>query len=260
MTMNILAVGDVCGKVGVDTICRLLPGLRRLYNISYCVANGENANGTGISPDNAEELFTHGVDVITLGNHSWGQKNALGFLDECRYILRPANYAAGAPGRGWGIFDGGFGEICVINLIGQFKMEEYSDNPFYKIDKLLEKPEIKACKIILVDLHGEATSEKIAMGLYLNGRATAVWGTHTHVQTSDANVLSGGTGYITDLGMTGSCDGVIGISAEDAFTRFLGIPREKRTPAPAPGKLEGVVFEVDTDTGRCTAAQAIRVE
>ena len=260
MEMNILTVGDVCGRLGVETLCRALPGLRKLHSISYCVANGENANGSGISPDNAEELFSHGVNVITLGNHSWGQRNALGFLDECRYILRPANFASGSPGRGWGIFDGGFGDICVINLIGQFKLDNFSDNPFFEIDRLLEKPEIKACKIILVDMHAEATSEKIAIGLYLNGRVSAVWGTHTHVQTSDACVLDSGTGYITDLGMTGARDGVIGISAEDALSRFLGTPREKRIPPPPPGKLEGAVFTIDTDTGKCTAVQAVRVE
>jgi len=260
MDMNILAVGDVCGSLGVDTICRVLPGLRKLYSINYCVVNGENANGSGISPDNAEELFTHGADVITLGNHSWGQRNSLVYLDECRYILRPANYPPGSPGRGWGIFDGGFGDICVINLIGQFKMDNFADNAFFEMDRLLEKPEIKACKIILVDLHAEATSEKVAMGQYLNGRVSAVWGTHTHVQTSDAVVLSSGTGYITDLGMTGARDGVIGAATADALSRFLGTPRDKRTPPPPPGKLEGTVFTVNTETGKCSAVQAIRVE
>ena len=258
--MNILAIGDVCGKVGVETLCRILPGLRRLYNISFCVANGENASGVGITSDNAEELFSHGVDVITLGNHTWGQKNVLSYLDDCRYIIRPANFAPGAPGRGWGIFDGGAAEICVINLIGRYKMDEFSDNPFFEIDRLLDKPEIKACKIILVDLHTEATSEKIAMGYYLNGRVSALWGTHTHVQTSDACVLPDGTGYITDLGMTGARDGIIGMNTDDALARFLGIPREKRSLAPPPGKLEGAVFEVDTTTGKCKSVQAIRIE
>ena len=258
--MNILAVGDVCGEAGIDTLCRVLPGLRRNYNISYCIANGENASGIGISPANAEEMFTHGVDVITLGNHTWGNKSILGYLDDCRYILRPANFAPGAPGCGWGIFDGGFGEICIINLIGRYKMDEFSDNPFFEVDRLLEKPEIKACKIILVDMHTEATSEKIAMGHYLRGRVSAVWGTHTHVQTSDACVLPGGTGYITDLGMTGSCDGVIGMNPDDALARFLGIPREKRSSALLPGKLEGAIFELDSETGRCESVQAIRIE
>ena len=258
--MNILAVGDVCGAAGVETLCRNLPGLRKLYNISYCIANGENASGVGISRDYAEEMFSHGVDVITLGNHAWGNKSVLGYLDDCRYILRPSNFASDAPGRGWGIFDGGIGEICIINLIGRYKMEELSENPFFEIDRLLEKPEIKACKIILVDLHAEATSEKIAMGHYIKGRVSALWGTHTHVQTSDACVLTGGTGYITDLGMTGACDSVIGMNAEDAMARFLGVPREKRGAASLPGKLEGAVFEIDTATGQCKSVQAIRVE
>ena len=258
--MNILAIGDVCGKVGVETLCRTLPGLRKLYNISFCVANGENASGLGVTAGDAEELFTHGVDVITLGNHAWGQRNALDYLDDCRYIIRPANFAPGAPGRGWGIFDGGTSDICVINLIGRYKMDEFSDNPFFEIDRLLERPEIRACKIILVDLHTEATSEKIAMGHYLKGRISALWGTHTHVQTSDACVLSGGTGYITDLGMTGTRDGVIGMNPDDALARFLGVPLQKRNPAPPSGKLEGAVFEVDTSSGRCMGVQAIRIE
>lgn len=259
MAVNIFAIGDVCGKTGVETLSKTLPGFRKLYNISYCIANGENASGVGISPDNAEDLFTHGVDVITLGNHSWSQKSILNYLDDNRYIIRPSNFAPGAPGRGWGVFDAGACDICIINLIGRYKMDEFSENPFFEIDRLLEKPEVQRCKIKLVDLHAEATSEKLAMGHYLKGRVSALWGTHTHVQTSDACVLTGGTGYVTDLGMTGSRDGVIGMNADDALARFLGMPRERLTQASMPGKLEGVVFEIDTGTGQCTSVEAVRL-
>ena len=260
MDINILAVGDVCGEPGITTLGRALPGFRKLKNISYCIVNGENANGLGISPDNAEEILSHGADVITLGNHTWGQRSILPYLDDCRYIIRPANFAPEAPGRGWGIFDAGFCEICVINLIGRYKMDEFSDNPFFEIDRLLGRPEIQKCKIKLVDFHGEATSEKLAMGHYLKGRVSALWGTHTHVQTSDARVLPGGTGYITDLGMTGARDSVIGMNVDHALARFLGKPRERLSPGGPPGKLEGAIFEIDTETGVCKSAEAVRIE
>lgn len=258
--VNIMAIGDVCGKTGVQTLSRILPGFRKLKNIAYCVANGENAGGVGITPENAETLFSHGVDVITLGNHTWGQKSVLNYLDDCPYIIRPANFAPDAPGRGWGVFDGGGTEICVINLIGRYKMDEFSDNPFFEIDRLLQRPEIRDCKIKLVDLHAEATSEKLALGYYLKGRVSALWGTHTHVQTSDARVLDGGTGYISDIGMTGSRDGVIGMNANDALARFLGRPIERLTQAPPPGKLEGAIFEIETETGLCKSVEPLRIE
>lgn len=260
MAVNILAIGDVCSSVGVNSLCRLLPALKKHNNIAFCVANGENASGLGITPDNAEELFSHGVDVITLGNHTWGQRSILNYLDDSQYVLRPSNFASDAPGRGWGIFSTGFGEVFVANLIGQYHMDNMTDNPFFEIDRLLKKPEVERCKIKLVDFHAEATSEKLSMAHYLKGRVSALWGTHTHVQTSDARVLQGGTGYITDLGMTGPQDGTIGMDADAALSRFLGRPSVRLFPAPPPGRLEGAIFELDEKSGRCASAEAIRIE
>ena len=259
VAVNILAVGDVCGKTGVETLERTLPALRRLKGVSFCVVNGENCDGMGISPANAESLLSHGADVITLGNHTWGQRSIINFLDDNRYILRPSNYAPGVPGRGWGIFDSPFGDVFIANLLGRHDMPELSENPFFEVDRLLGLPEVQRCRVKLTDFHAEATSEKLAMGYYLSGRVTAVWGTHTHVQTSDAQVRSG-TGYVTDIGMTGASNSILGIEPEQALARFLGQPRARMETAPPPGKLEGVLLEVDAETGKCIAAEAIRIE
>jgi metallophosphoesterase (TIGR00282 family) len=260
VAVNILAVGDVCGRTGVEMLEKTLPAFKRLKDVSFCVVNGENADHFGISPKNADALFSHGTDVITLGNHVWGQRSLLARLDEDSYILRPANLPPRAPGRGFGVFESPFGDVCVINLLGRHGMDVLSENPFAELDRILDAPEVKRCKIKLVDLHGEATSEKIAMGLYADGRVTALWGTHTHVQTSDGAPLPGGTGYITDLGMTGAARGVLGLSPERVLERFLGLPAERSEEAPPPAKLEAAIFEVDEKTGACLGVEAIRLE
>ncbi|MCL2366396.1 MAG: YmdB family metallophosphoesterase [Oscillospiraceae bacterium] len=256
MTINVLAIGDVCGQTGVDFLSERLRGYKKLADISFTVINGENAAGLGLSPSDAEALFDAGADVITLGNHTWGVRKISSFLDDNKYILRPSNFAPQVSGRGWGEFETEFGSICVINLIGRAQMPHGSENPFFEADKILKQIE---SKIVLVDFHAETTSEKLALAYHLDGRVSAIWGTHTHVQTSDACVLSKGTGYITDLGMTGARDSIIGMRAKEPVSRFLGNPPSRFEPADGPGKIEGAIFKIDAQTGKCVDASAIRI-
>ena len=257
MNINILAVGDVAGQVGIDILVKKIKYIRNFYDISFTVVNGENASGLGIMPKHAEALLDAGINVITLGNHTWSRREIYQFLDDNAYILRPANFAPQVPGRGWGIFEATFGSVCVINLMGRCEMTYGSENPFFEADKILKHVETK---IILIDFHAEATSEKYAMAYYLNGRASAVWGTHTHVQTSDCRVFTGGTGYITDLGMTGARDSIIGMKPDQPIAHFLGNPPERFESAVGPAKIEGAVFEIDSFTGKCISVEAIRIE
>jgi len=256
MTINILAVGDVSGQVGIDILTEKLRAIKKMYGIAFTVANGENAAGLGITPKQAETLFDAGADVITLGNHTWGRQQIRKFLDDSKYILRPSNFAPQVPGRGWGVFETSFGDVCVINLVGRVGMHYGSENPFYEADRILKKIE---CKISLVDFHAEATSEKLAMAHYLDGRVSALWGTHTHVQTSDSCVFAGGMGYITDLGMTGARNSIIGMNPEQPISRFLGNPPEPFVSADGPAKIECAVFEIDTQTGKCKSVEAVRI-
>lgn len=256
MTVNILAVGDVAGSTGLQFLSKKLRPLIRQHNAAFTVVNGENASVFGMTPANAEAIFNAGADVITLGNHTWDKRELLGCIEENRYILRPANYAPQNPGRGWGIFDTSFGDVCVINLIGRCGMNFGTENPFFEADKILKQSK---AKITLVDFHGEATSEKLAMAYHLDGRVTAIWGTHTHVQTSDACVFPKGTGYITDLGMTGAVHSVIGIRPEQSVSMFLGNPPQRYETASGPAKLEAALYTIDTATGLCLKAEALRV-
>ena len=255
MTMQILAIGDVVGKIGLRYLEKTLPALRK--NADFVIVNGENASDVGITPDQAETIFNVGADVITLGNHSFRKREILPYLDECPYILRPANYAPQTPGRGYGLFDSRFGPVAVINLIGRCNMDYGPDNPFLMIDGILE-----ACsetKLIFLDFHAEATSEKLAMGFMLDGRVSAVWGTHTHVPTADARVLPGGTGYITDLGMTGPVNSVIGIRPELSIQKFRGGVYTYYRAAEGPCRLCGVRFSIDPETGLCSGAEQILI-
>jgi len=256
MNVNILAVGDVTGQAGMDILSDKLRGIKKWGDISFTVVNGENAAGLGVTPVQAEALLDAGADVVTLGNHTWGSQKIHRFLDDCRYILRPSNFAPQVPGRGWGIFEMDFGSICVINLIGRVDMPYGSENPFFEADAVLNQVETN---IVLVDFHAEATSEKHGMAYYLDGRVSALWGTHTHVQTSDARVFRGGMGYITDLGMTGACESIIGMKPEQPISRFLGNPPGRFEPADGPAKIEGAIFEIDADTGKCVGVEAIRI-
>ncbi|MDY3859904.1 MAG: TIGR00282 family metallophosphoesterase [Candidatus Limivicinus sp.] len=256
MSIKILAVGDVCGQPGLDFLGKRLKEYKKEQNIAFTVVNGENANVVGITPRQADLIFSAGADVITLGNHTWTRTELQPYLEERRRILRPANFAPQCPGRGINVYPTPFGDICVLNLIGRFTLDSNTDNPFVIADGYME--EIRE-KIILVDFHAEGTSEKRAMGFLLDGRASAVWGTHTHVQTSDACVLRGGTGYISDLGMTGPVHSVLGIDPEQSIGKFMGDPPRRYESAKGPAKLEGCIFEIDPETGRCLNAEAIRL-
>lgn len=256
MEVNILAVGDIV-TVGLNFLRKKLPALKKHYNIHFTVVNGENASGTGITPDQAEDIFYSGADVITLGNHTWNRREIENYLDDNRYIVRPANYAPQVPGRGWCEVETSFGTICVINLIGRCSMNFGTENPFFEADRILKKTD---AKITLVDFHAEATSEKLAMAYYLDGRVSALWGTHTHVQTSDGCIMPNGMGYITDLGMTGVIDSVIGIKPESSISMFLGNPPRRYDQAKGTCKLEGAVFTVDSSTGKCLNIETIRIQ
>jgi metallophosphoesterase (TIGR00282 family) len=241
--LRILFLGDIIGRPGRRTVAALLPDLQEEHRIDFTVANAENAAaGLGLTEKIAHELLDLGIDVLTSGNHIWKQKEALTFLPRLPQVLRPANYPPAAPGCGWGVFSAHNGEdLAVINLQGRVFMEPM-DCPFRGADALLaELPTVSA---ILVDFHAEATSEKAALGRYLDGRVTAVVGTHTHVQTADQTILPGGTAFISDVGMTGPSDSVIGIVPETSLQRFLtGIPAKFEVPKRGPCILSAVVIE-----------------
>lgn len=256
MTVNILAVGDVCGKTGIDFLYQNLSAVKKMYGISFTVVNGENANIVGITPAQAENIFSAGADVITLGNHTWARWEIKEYLASNNRILRPANYALCCPGIGHNVFNTSFGEIAVINLIGRYTLDSNTDNPFFVADEIISSLKTK---LIVTDMHAEATSEKAALGYYLDGRISAIWGTHTHVQTSDACVLPKGTGFISDLGMTGPSVSVLGISPQQSIGKFLGEPPRRYEPAEGPGKMECAVFTLDTETGKCLKAEALRI-
>jgi metallophosphoesterase (TIGR00282 family) len=256
MQVKILAVGDVCGDPGLQFLERKLKTFQQENNIAFTVVNGENANVVGITPRQADMIFRAGADVITLGNHTWTRTELQPYLAERTRILRPANFGPQCPGRGIAVFETAFGDVCVLNLMGRFTLDTNTDNPFLIADGYMA--EIRE-KVILVDFHAEGTSEKRAMGYLLDGKATAVWGTHTHVQTSDACVLPNGTGYITDLGMTGAVHSVLGIDPQQSIGKFMGDPPRRYEAGKGPAKMEGCLFTIDPDTGKCIQAEAIRL-
>ena len=258
MLYHILAVGDVVGEEGLRHLSRHLRQIKKLKNIAFAVVNGENIAGNGLTADQAEDLFAAGADVITLGNHTWGKVQIADYLEDSPYILRPANYTARAPGRGYGVYDCGRIRIAVMNLIGRCDLDSNADNPFLTADRLLRQEQEKPT-FTLVDFHAEATSEKLAMAYYLDGRVSAVWGTHTHVPTADARVFPKGPGYITDLGMTGPVESVLGIRPEQSMETFLGgLPGRYRV-AGGPCKMEGAIFTLESDTGLCVAVERIDI-
>ena len=251
MLLHVLAVGDVCSDVGLDCLHRHLRQVKKLYEIDFTVVNGENAAGLGLLPRHADELFDAGADVITLGNHTWDKRQIADYLDRSPYILRPANFSPRTPGRGFGIYEGPRGlRIGVLSLMGRFELNSNLSSPFDMADKVLAG-EGKEADVVLVDFHAEATSEKGAMGWYLDGRVSAVWGTHTHVPTADQQILPKGTGFVTDLGMTGPIHSILGGKPEVSINRFLGGMPMRYEPGPAPGKLNAVRFVIDTDTRAC---------
>ena len=254
MEYRVLCVGDVVGGPGMERVRRSLRRLKNSLGADFVIVNGENASVVGITPDQAEDILDAGADVITLGNHSFGKREIVHYMEDTARILRPANYAPQAPGRGWAVYESRFGDVVVIDLIGRCAMDYTPDNPFLLVEKLLKKI---TARIILVEIHAEATSEKLAMGYMLDGRVSAVWGTHTHVPTADARVLPKGTGYVTDLGMTGPRDSVMGIQAELSIAKFRGDLPERYRWAGGPTKLEGALFTLDSETGKCLKVERV---
>ena len=254
MEYRVLCVGDVVGGPGMERVRRSLRRLKNSLGADFVIVNGENASVVGITPAQAEDILDAGADVITLGNHSFAKREITSYLDDCSRILRPANYAPQVPGRGWQTFETKFGDVAVIDLIGRCNMDYGPDNPFLLVEKILKQVE---AKFIFVEIHAEATSEKLAMGYLLDGRVSAVWGTHTHVPTADARVLPKGTGYVTDLGMTGPRDSVLGIRPELSIAKFRGDLTERYRWADGPTKLEGVLFTIDSATGKCLRAERV---
>ena len=250
--MLILAVGDIIGKPGRGVVRQLLPDLRRQYGLDLVIANAENAaGGLGLTSETAKELFNAGVDVLTSGNHIWAQKEIIPYLDGKMPILRPLNYPPGVPGRGYIVN----GQVMIINLMGRTFMGDI-DCPFRAMDQLLSELKHEP-SVTIVDFHAEATSEKVAMGRYLDGRVSAVLGTHTHVGTIDTQLLPQGTAYVTDIGMTGPIDSVIGVEAEAVIRRFLtGMPH--RLPV-GKGKtiFNAVMVEVADDSSRAISIDRI---
>lgn len=253
--MRILAIGDVVGRPGRRALELLLPRLKSELCVDFVIANGENiAGGIGLTPDTAQEVLESGVDVITTGNHVWAQKEIIPFLDGEMPLLRPLNFPPGVPGKGHLEKDG----VVVVNLIGQTFIGNF-ECPFRTMDRLLSDLG-DVPRVILVDFHAEATSEKVAMGRYLDGRVTAVLGTHTHVGTIDAGLLPRGTAYVTDIGMTGPVDSVIGDDVDDVIHRFLTKMPYRLSVGKGKTILNGVVVEVTAPGAKATSIQRIQRE
>ena len=252
--MRILFVADVFGAPGRRAVETRLPGLRSELGADFCIVNGENAAaGRGITAKIAERLLESGADVITLGNWTWGQPGFAPYLSGTDRVLRPANLSPRTPGIGLAVHGG----VAVISLLGVFSLDPF-ESPFLAADRLVEEAH-RSTPVIVVDIHAEATSEKVALARYLDGRVTAVLGTHTHVQTNDARVLAGGTAAITDAGMTGPHESVIGSEDEGAIKRFLTGQPVRLEPAPRGVRIEGAVVDCGAD-GRATSCEALRVD
>ena len=250
--MRVLMIGDIVGKPGRRAVRTLLPGIKNEFGVDLVVANAENsAGGFGLTPSTSDELLDAGVDVITTGNHVWDQQEIIEYLDSEAPVLRPLNFPPGLPGRGYLIFQ----DVLVVNIIGRVFMKDY-DCPFRAMDSLLKGARDRP-RVTLVDFHGEATSEKGAMGWYLNGRVSAVVGTHTHVGTIDTMVLPGGTAYVTDLGMVGPSQSIIGDDPEPIIERFLTQMNHRMSVAKGPVRFSSALIDIDASTGKATAIQRI---
>ncbi|MFC1940973.1 TIGR00282 family metallophosphoesterase [Chloroflexota bacterium] len=253
--MLILAIGDIVGKPGRQAVKELLPGLREQYGLDLVIANGENvAGGFGLTPATARELLDAGVDVLTSGNHIWAQNEIIPYLDGKISILRPLNYPPGVPGRGYMVK----GQTLVVNLIGRTFIGNF-DCPFRAMDQLLADLEPKP-PVIIIDFHAEATSEKVALGRYLDGRVSAVLGTHTHVGTIDAQLLPQGTAYVTDIGMTGPVDSIIGDDAESVLRRFLTAIPHRLSVGKGKTIFNAILVSVDDKSGKGISIERITQE
>lgn len=245
--MKVLAVGDLVGENGLKKLKKELSIIQEAENIDFTIVNGENvAGGIGINKQNYEELKKLNIDVITMGNHTWGKMDIFKFIKDSN-IIRPANYSKGVPGKGYMIVEKDNKKICVVNLIGRTDMGVLSDNPFTCMDNILNRVE---ADIFILDFHAEATAEKIAMSYYLDGRISAMFGTHTHVQTADERIMGKGTGYITDIGMTGPIESIIGMDVKASLKRFVTSLPERYKLADGECKLNGCIFEIDDETCR----------
>ena len=254
--MKILAVGDLIGNAGIKELRKQLDKIRKEEKIDFTIVNGENAaEGMGITQKNLDDILSQKVDVITMGNHTWVKKDIFKFIDHPK-LIRPANYPKGVVGKGYGIYTCQNKKIAVINLIGRVDINVLSENPFIIAKELVEKLQ-KQVDIIIVDFHAEATAEKIAMGYFFFFIATAVFGTHTHVQTADEKILPKGTAYITDLGMTGPKNSVIGMDIEVSFKRFETTLPERYRIATGETMLNGVIFDIDDDTNKVKQVKRI---
>jgi len=251
--LKILAIGDIIGKPGRNAVKEILPGLCSEHNIDLVIGNGENAaGGLGLTPSTADELFDSGIDVITSGNHIWAYNEMIPDLDSELAILRPLNYPPMNPGRGYLLRN----NVLIVNLVGRVFMT-HVDCPFRAMDQLLAEFQHKSIPII-VDFHAEATSEKVAMGRYLDGRVSAVLGTHTHVGTVDAHILPGGTAYVTDIGMVGPTDSVIGDDPDSVIKRFLTQIPSRLSVGKGEVSFDAILVEVDEKTGKAVGIQRIR--
>ena len=257
--MRVLVLGDIMGRPARRAVRDLVPSLIEKEEIDLVVANAENsAGGMGVDLKSAKELLSAGVQVLTSGNHIWKKKEIYPFLDEQESLIRPANYPAGAPGKGWCVWQHDGFRALVINLQGRVFMPNHVDDPFRCVDEILKKHGSQS-PVVIVDMHAEATSEKCAMGWYLDGRASIVFGTHTHVQTADERILPGGTAYITDLGMCGPFDSVIGMEKDTVIRGFITqLPRQFEV-AQDNVVLQGVIADIDDENGRALAIRRLRI-
>ena len=256
--MNILIIGDIIGISGVSKVKNILSNVIKENNIDFVIANGENsADGMGITSKIFNDLITSGVNVVTMGNHTWGQKDIFNIIDN-KKLLRPANYPKSVPGNGYGIYESNNKRIAVINLIGRASMNVLSDNPFVKAEEIVSKIK-EQVDIIIIDFHAEATAEKIAMGYFLDGKVTCVYGTHTHVATADETILEKGTAYITDIGMTGPKKSVIGMEVEASIKRFVTtLPEKYRVSQDKEIICNGIILKINDET--CRAEKITRIK
>ncbi|MBR3721233.1 MAG: TIGR00282 family metallophosphoesterase [Selenomonadaceae bacterium] len=256
--MRIMMVGDIVGKCGRRVFAKYTKKLRKEKNLDMVVVNGENAaGGKGLTDATLAELYGQGADVVTSGNHIWDKKEVMQFIDREPFLLRPANYPEGAPGKGYCLFPWKAQNIAVINLSGRVFFDAL-DDPFQKINEILSKIKSEA-QIIILDFHAEATSEKIAMGYYLDGKVSAVIGTHTHVQTADEQIFENGTAYITDVGMTGPKNSILGVKKEIIIEKFLTALPSRFEVAEGPGVYSAIIIEIDDATGFATKVERILI-
>lgn len=257
--MKILAIGDLVGEIGVKKLKEILPNIREEKNIDFIVVNAENsAGGMGITTPIFNELKRLNIDCITMGNHTWGKKDIFSFIDDEK-LIRPANYSRGVVGKGYNIYKCKGKNICVVNLIGRTDMGVQSDNPFTRMEDILKEVKGKV-DYIIVDFHAEATAEKIAMKYFLDGRVTCLFGTHTHVQTADEEITEKGTAYITDIGMTGPINSVIGMDVNVSIKRFVTSLPERYKLAEGNSMFNGIIIEINDEDCRVNSIQRLYIK